>query len=189
MATATERNEVESGVGAEADTAEDEGTEVRDGMVGLAQLWAWVLHSGQVDKAGCIYLGHPRRVARTVEVWGFDDEYQTVAWLHDVLEDADLTWGEQRDLLGLFPVAVRSALRAITHPKGESYSRYLDRVVANPIATVVKYADLLDNSAPSRVARLDGATAARLASKYQPVRTRLERVLVARGLGELLPTK
>ena len=44
-------------------------------------------HDGQFDKAGNPYIGHPGRVAAFVE----GDVATAAAWLHDVLEDTDIT--------------------------------------------------------------------------------------------------
>ena len=47
-------------------------------------------HAGQVDRAGEPYAGHPARVAARVRT----DEARVVAWLHDVVEDTDVTLAE-----------------------------------------------------------------------------------------------
>ncbi|WP_449374778.1 hypothetical protein [Arthrobacter psychrolactophilus] len=54
----------------------------------------------------------------------------------------------------------------MTKRNGETAEDYFSRVRANPLARMVKAADLQDNTDPVRVARLDPATADRLRDKY-----------------------
>lgn len=66
-----------------------------------------------------------------------------VAFLHDVLEDTHVTAGELVTL-GINEDLVEAVI-ALTRNKGESYFSYIDRVKLNPIATMVKIADLHAN--------------------------------------------
>lgn len=109
-------------------------------------------HTGQLDFSGEPYILHPLRVMNAVRGAGFKELYQACAILHDTLEDTKMTieevpefgWyaGERDRLI--------QALYAITRKKGEVYKDYFLRCVNNPIARVVKYYDLLDNSDPKR---------------------------------------
>lgn len=104
-------------------------------------------HEGQVDKANTPYIGHPRRVAGRVDT----DEEKVVAWLHDVVEDTDISMDTIRTEFGN---ETASAVEAITHRKGESWSDYLSRARANEISRAVKIADLIDNSNLSRLKKI-----------------------------------
>lgn len=114
--------------------------------VKLAELIATGAHYGQVDKGGNPYINHPKTVASLVNT---TDE-KTVAWLHDVVEDTNI---EIVDLYSLFSVWVVAAVDAITRKPNEDRQVYLNRVKANPIARVVKLADLKHNSDLSRIKR------------------------------------
>ena len=114
------------------------------GAVRLAQLVAETKHAGQTDKAGKAYIGHPRTVASLVET---DDE-KTVAWLHDTVEDTDVTLDLLRRLG--FSETVVAAVDAVTRRPGEDRQAYLERVKADPIARKVKLADLTHNADLSR---------------------------------------
>lgn len=93
---------------------------------------------GAVDKAGAPYIDHLIAVASK-----FDDEIKyTVGLLHDLLEDTDYT---VEKLSELFPKVVVDAVVAITKVRGEKYSEYIARVKANPVANVVKIADIAHN--------------------------------------------
>ena len=61
----------------------------------LAEKVATDAHAGQFRRGGVIpYIEHPKAVASRV---GNDVDAQVVAWLHDVLEDCDITADELRE--------------------------------------------------------------------------------------------
>lgn len=95
-------------------------------------------HGEQKDKSGILYITHPLRLAEQLDRW----EDKIVAALHDVIEDTDCTMAT---LKLLFPPIITDAVDAITRRDGESETDYYVRVMANPIATRVKYKDLKDN--------------------------------------------
>lgn len=117
-------------------------------------------HAGQVDKAGQPYIEHPMRVMRRVQT---DDERIT-AVLHDILEDTSVTVDDLRSLR--CPENVIAAVVALSKHPGESLEDSMARAAADPIALVVKRADIADNSAPLRLSLLDIDTAERLRKKY-----------------------
>jgi (p)ppGpp synthase/HD superfamily hydrolase len=124
-------------------------------------------HDGQVDKSGNPYLGHLERVAGRASVSGEDAE--VVAWLHDVVEDTEVTLDMLRDE-GV-PDHIITAVDAMTKRPGEDREAYLQRVKANPLALIVKAADVADNTAPERLQLLDESTRRRLEEKYAHTRT------------------
>lgn len=117
-------------------------------------------HSGQLDKAGRPYIRHPLRVMSKVD----GVEAKMTAVLHDVVEDTAVTEAELLDL-GC-PRRVVDAVLAISKRDGEPQADYLARVAADPIALVVKHADIADNSGPERLGLLGPATQDRLRRKY-----------------------
>ncbi len=133
-------------------------------LVSTARQIATRAHADQVDKAGHPYLGHPARVAARAAADGGDERAVAAAWLHDVLEDTDVTADDLLDL-GI-PVDVVAAVVAVTHAPDESPEHYFARINADPLAVRVKHADLADNTDPVRHAELDSATATRLAARY-----------------------
>ena len=70
------------------------------------------------------------------------DEEKAVAWLHDVLEDTNVS---AESLARVFPAQIMEALNALTHGNNESYEEYIKRVRLNPLAAKVKLADLTHN--------------------------------------------
>lgn len=130
--------------------------------IAVAARLATRAHAGQVDKSGQPYIEHCRRVAETVLSRNLQ-EAKVVAWLHDILEDTDVTESELRSY---FNVVVVDAVVALTHPKGERNDIYWERVRNNPLARQVKIADIYDNLRPERLTLLDSKTVARLKMKY-----------------------
>jgi len=121
-------------------------------------------HQGQVDKSGQPYIGHPARVAARTRDQGDGNQVEAVAWLHDVVEDTEVTLA---DVESAFGAEIAQAVDAMTRRPDEEPDRYYARVADNPIALRVKRADIADNLDPERTARLDPATKARLAAKYE----------------------
>ena len=114
-------------------------------MIDIALAIAKKAHAGQVDKAGVDYIQHPLYVASQVKT----EQEKTVALLHDVIEDSDVTVD---DLLasGLSNEVV-TAVQILTKKEGQSYQEYLEKVKSNNLARVVKLADLKHNSDLSRL--------------------------------------
>lgn len=130
-------------------------------------------HSGQTERNGQPYIGHPRRVMERVAT---EDE-KIVALLHDVVEDTAWTF-EQLTKAG-FPEHIIAALDCVTKREGEDYSAFVERSASDPIAHRVKLADLEDNM---DVRRLTEVT--------EKDRERLNKYLRAyRYLKELVPAK
>lgn len=114
-----------------------------------AELFARSIHANQVDKAGKPYIGHLQAVVNNlVEP---TEDMVAVAWLHDSVEDTETTFD---DLSYYFGSPVAQAVDAITKRKGEMYADYLNRVKANPIARLVKIADLSHNMDLSRLLKI-----------------------------------
>lgn len=117
-------------------------------------------HEGQVDKAGRPYLAHPKRVVDRLT----SPEARSVAWLHDTVEDTEVTAGDL-SAAGL-PDSVVEAVVVLSKLDNESPNDYYQRVRVNPLALEVKLADVADNSDPVRLAMLDSKTSERLTVKY-----------------------
>ena len=105
---------------------------------------AYKAHQGQVDKAGVPYIFHPYHLAEQME----DEISVCVALLHDVVEDTRIPLEE---LAREFPKEIAEGVALLTHNKGEDYFDYIRRIKRNPVARVVKLADLSHNGEESRL--------------------------------------
>lgn len=102
-------------------------------------------HKNQKQKDGTPYALHPIRLSMSLQT----EEEKIVAMLHDVVEDTDWTF---EDLVGEgFSENVIEALRLLTHTDGSPYEDYVERLASNPLAKVVKIADLADNMDLKRI--------------------------------------
>ncbi len=117
-------------------------------------------HAGQKDKAGKPYILHPLRVMLKLQ----GETERIVAVLHDVVEDSDWTLEGLRD--EGFPAEVLEALDCLTRRENETYEAFVKRASTNPIARVVKIADLQDNMDLGRIDKPAERDLARV-RKYQ----------------------
>jgi len=117
-------------------------------------------HEGHLDKSGRPYIAHPLRVMGQLK----GEHERMAAVLHDVIEDTDVTL-EDLSAVGC-PRDVLDAVAALSKQPGEAQEDYLARVMANPLALLVKRADIADNMSADRISRLDRPTQERLMAKY-----------------------
>ena len=102
-------------------------------------------HAGQIDKGKHPYIFHPLRLMFKMN----STEQQIVAVLHDILEDTDTT---VVDLISLgFSQEIIDAILALTKRKHESRIEAAYRAVKNPLARIVKLAEVTDNMDISRI--------------------------------------
>lgn len=107
-------------------------------LIKLAESIAWNVHNGQKRWDGEEYINHPQRVAELVDT----DELKIIAWLHDVLEDTNITV----DYLDKhFSSDITNSIIALTRRKTENYKEFILRCSKNINARLVKIADLKDN--------------------------------------------
>lgn len=101
-------------------------------------------HRGQKDKAGEPYILHPLRVMFRL-AWDAPEGAKIAAVLHDVVEDSDgkvtlaslqqLGYGEE----------VVAAIALLSRRPSDTYQEFIERLLPNPVARMVKRADLEDN--------------------------------------------
>ena len=85
------------------------------------------------------YILHPLRVMCAVE----GAHARMAAVLHDVVEDTQVTLVDLQN--AGYPSRVIHAVDCLTRREGETYAAYIERVATDPMATIVKVADLRDN--------------------------------------------
>lgn len=131
------------------------------GSLEAAIALARAAHAGQVDKLGADYIEHPLGVMGLVHTV----PEKTVAVLHDVVEDTSVTLDDLR-AQGFDETLVR-AVDALTKRPGEPLAESMARVAADPLALIVKHADLAHNADPARQAALPAEISERLTAKYE----------------------
>ena len=132
-----------------------------------ARALATAAHAGQVDKAGLPYVTHPERVASRLE----SPAARVVGWLHDTVEDTDVTLS---DIEARFGPETAAAVDAVSRRPGEAWEDYLKRVKADPVARQVKISDLIDNSNLTRIPRVTLRDVERQAKYHRALRELME---------------
>lgn len=129
-------------------------------MIETAKRICKMAHEGQFDKGGNAYYLHPFAVADMCKT----ENEKIVAYLHDVLEDTEIT---ADDLAAAgFSREVIDALIILTHDPREPYFDYIKRIRENHLARAVKINDLTHNSDLSRLKEITAKDLARI-KKYE----------------------
>jgi len=122
-------------------------------------------YSGQKDKAGKTYILHPLRLMAKMET----EEEMSVALLHDVIEDSNLT---AQDLLNNgIPSNIVNAVQVLTKLSGESYENFIERVLENKLASKIKKADIEDNINILRLNSINNQDLERIAKYHKSWQT------------------
>ena len=92
-------------------------------------------------RMGGLHIAHARRVAASVRETG-DDRIVAVALLHDVVEKGQISADDLLDITR--DARLVELVEILTRCDGESDEDYLSRCAADPVALLVKRADLAD---------------------------------------------
>jgi (p)ppGpp synthase/HD superfamily hydrolase len=120
------------------------------------------VHSGATDKAGVPYILHPLHLMLQMHT----PEQQIVAVLHDTVEDSGGAVTLQTLRAEGFQEQIVTAVDALTKRDGESYDLFISRLAPNPLARIVKLADLRHNADLTRI-QSPSAKDYERAQKYQ----------------------
>ena len=125
----------------------------------------------EFDQGGQSMFSHLERVVKNVEAYG--EKFVHVAWLHDLVEDTNVTLEDLR-LIGYSP-DILLAVELLTRPMETPYAAYIDRLIAsgNPLALIVKIGDQMDNTNPNRMGYLPEIYRKALQKRYNGVLPRL----------------
>ena len=138
-----------------------------ESLLESARLLSQKAHSNQVDKAEIDYFtGHIKTVLSTVN----SNKEKIVAYLHDKVEDTDITIDSIYEVFG---EEIGGAVEAITKPRKLDYTKYIEQIKANELARVVKIADLKYNMDLSRL-KVVGEKDIRRVEKYRKALGMLE---------------
>ena len=130
-------------------------------------------HVNQLDKGGEPYILHPLAVMHKLRTK--DYELRAIAVLHDIVEDCGYSYIEL-EFVGCTP-RVLEGVRALTKLDEQTHDEYLQQILSNHDACLVKLADLQHNS---DLRRLKGTTqkdmdrVARYTKMYEAIKERLD---------------
>lgn len=126
--------------------------EIIDEDVKQALDYATQAHAGQTRSGGEPYIGHPVRVANTIQQYKKShniDALIAAAYLHDTIEDTDTTHEALHDLFGgLVASLVLELTSDLEQIKKIGKKEYLAKKMAHDMSSyglVIKLADRLDN--------------------------------------------
>lgn len=108
-----------------------------------------IAHAGQKRRGGEDYFAaHVEPIANSVT-----DYLKPIAYLHDVIEDTEITLEELKNVG--FPEYIIKAVELLTHRNNEPNESYWTKIAKNIDATTVKIADIKNNlmSAPTEKQR------------------------------------
>ena len=109
-------------------------------IVAKARMTCWLGHHGQMDRDGRPHAEHSSRVAMRCK----SSIHKVIAYLHDLVEDSDITISEIQYTFG---DRVALAVCLLTKTEGMPRSSYMEDVCSNYDAIIVKIADITDNLA------------------------------------------
>lgn len=138
-----------------------------DKLLELAIEVATQAHKGQLDKGGNPYILHPQAVAAALD----STENKIVAYLHDVVEDTEITLEDLKEMG--FTYRIVNSIRILTKSKDISYEDYLKSVKKDSNAWRVKMADIKHNMDISRIPEPTAKDFARI-EKYKKALAFLE---------------
>ena len=104
----------------------------------LAYLLAKRAHGTQLYGTQPYVDYHIIGVVKILKDIGYMHNYTTVALLHDILEDTEVT---EQTLSSLFDSDIVEAVKLLTKTKNISRQDYLNNIKTNPLALFVKIAD------------------------------------------------
>ncbi len=137
-------------------------------LVQQAEKIARAAHDGVFRADGQPYITHPQAVATVLTALGQDEATIAAAWLHDVVEDTDLTLA---DLAAEgMPAPVIAAVDAVTVRPNEDYFAAVARAARNPIGALVKWADNWHNSSTAQLRCFTPTRRATKIAKYARAR-------------------
>ena len=121
-------------------------------MIEQAMMIATSAHRGQKRWDGVEeFINHPKRIAKALKARGACDIEVAAAWLHDVVEDTQVSIDTLRELD--VDARVVELVRLLTHSPNESYVEYILHMVGpdrsavgyKTIAARIKSLDIIDN--------------------------------------------
>jgi (p)ppGpp synthase/HD superfamily hydrolase len=124
-------------------------------LLSEAIVFATAAHDGMRRRGGVLpYIVHPMEVGAIIGTMTDKQEVIAAGLLHDVVEDSNITLDDIADVYfdcGFethFSCNIRKSLNLITHNKEDDYFVYIEKMMRDPVASLVKFMDLADNMNP-----------------------------------------
>lgn len=123
--------------------------EIETGLEAKAQALATQAHQNQ--KYGVHpYTHHLADVVRRVKQITDNEEVIAAAWLHDTIEDTQVTYGDIERNFGTNVAKMVWAVTGIGHDRAAKMANAIEKIAQTPGAELVKSADRLSNAQASK---------------------------------------
>ena len=96
-------------------------------------------HAGQLYGDRDYIDAHILPVTTIIRRLGYGPKYQATGWLHDTVEDTDVT--AEQLIAEEIPTDIVYAVELLSKKKGQSHPDYLAKIITSKYATVGKFAD------------------------------------------------
>lgn len=117
-----------------------------NGLINKAREFATKAHGDQKYGKELPYAYHLEQVVLVARRYGLHEDVQVAAWLHDTLEDTDVTFEE---LMKEFGVTVFDLVNAVTNEAGanrkERHAKTYPKIRRDPSAVALKLCDRIAN--------------------------------------------
>lgn len=153
---------------------------IANSMIDRARVLAGVAHAGQ-KYGDQPYMAHIEDVVRRVKQITDDPEIICAAYLHDTVEDTDVTYGDIQQQFGDNVAAMVWAVTGIGANRAEKMANAIEKIAHTPGADFVKSADRLSNAAASKAEKK-----MKLYQRYKDEHTNLSPVLGNNALAQEL---
>lgn len=118
------------------------------------------------------YVVHLADVVRRVKTITNDPEVIAAAWLHDTIEDTQITYGDVERQFGENVAKMVWAVTGVGHDRAAKMANAIEKIAQTPGAELVKSADRLSNAAASKAEQKH-----KLYQRYKDEHTNLSPVL------------
>lgn len=108
----------------------------------LVEILSKTQHAGQKYGTEDYFTYHVQGVVNSLRLHNLPEIYIKVAFLHDIVEDTNISLST---IIDLFGKDVGEAVDAITKRENETRKEYLLRCASNPISRIVKLHDAMFN--------------------------------------------
>lgn len=148
----------------------------------VAQAKALAIEAHKDQKYGTQpYVVHISDVVKRVMTITQDPEVIAAAWLHDVVEDTQITIGEIKRQFGDNVAAMVWAVTGVGQDRAAKMANAIEKIAQTPGAELVKSADRLSNAAASKAEKK-----MKLYQRYKDEHTNLSPVLGNNALAQEL---
>ena len=118
------------------------------------------------------YVNHLADVVRRVKTITQDPEVICAAWLHDIIEDTQVTYGDVERQFGTNVAKMVWAVTGVGHDREAKMANAIEKIAQTPGSELVKSADRLSNASASKAEKK-----MKLYQRYKDEHTNLSPVL------------